>query len=89
MWVEREGVIERKREGKSQVIKLGNKPIDIAVGPRPSSAPEVNFKTRIHINIPTAMSDRYLWVQSVVFAKAFESPLSYQTEEMIVHIELE
>jgi len=38
------GAIGRKREGKSQVIKLGNKPIDIAVGPRPSLAPEVSLK---------------------------------------------
>lgn len=38
------GVIEKRREGKSQVIKLGNKPIDIAVGSRPLLAPEVSLK---------------------------------------------
>lgn len=42
--LEWEGWIERKGEGKSQVIKLGNKPIDIAVGSRPFLAPEVSLK---------------------------------------------
>jgi len=42
--LEREGSIERKREGKGQVIKLGDKPIDIAVGPRPLLVSEVSLK---------------------------------------------
>lgn len=42
---------KRKREGKSQVIKLGNKPIDIVVGPRPSLVPEVSPRLGIHIII--------------------------------------
>jgi len=42
--LEREGSTERKREGKGQVIKLGDKPIDIAVGPRPLLVSEVSLK---------------------------------------------
>lgn len=38
------GGVKRKREGKNQVIRLGNKPIDIVVGSRPLLAPEVSLK---------------------------------------------
>lgn len=60
---ERERELENERKGEeaeSQVIKVGNKPIDMPVGLQPPLAVEASFWVRIRINIPMMTSDRYL-----------------------------